>query len=187
MSDRKLIDLNDNWAITADSLQWMISRKSGDSLQARRFVTKKSSILQAVDAPEKTDTIFVGPITEEARRFIESLPESHSEWVKENPDRLRGRGRPREGTASDDGDDSPPSNPDIYVGKARSEGDIVLIPYAQRQEDGKLVQKVAKVKPPPLEGNILSIIAKTRRAWMRKREHDGFVVAGVRNLESLSS
>lgn len=233
MSDRKLVDLNDKWALTADNLQWMIARKRGDALQARRFLCNKKSIIQTIDASEGTDTIFIGEITEEAQRFLEALPATHREWLESNPEAARngrGRGRrpddatPPEGSSSvptSDGGPAPEQprldeqerrpvdqarspegpaaevaspvadpvaalEPNLFVADARLEKGIVFIRYGERQEDGGILVREAKVRPLKIEAEDDILVRRTRAAWMKKKEREGAMVKIVSTLDELT-
>lgn len=195
MSDRKLIDLNDKWSLMADSLQWIVARRSGDIYQGKKFIRGKGSIISLVNAKPKTDTLNIGGITDEAWEFINNLPETYTQWAQNNPGKaISGRGRPkigekRENDANKPTEDIPMEDINIFAAKPKFRDGIVIISCAIRQEDGSLMRKDIKVKAlssPDLEGSdVRTISAKTRQAWIRKKEKEGLIVMGVKNFNHL--
>lgn len=143
MADRILVDLNDRWVLTGDNLQWMVSRRSGDTVQARRFIRSKKGLLQALNAKPRTDTLYVGPITEEARSFIARLPDTHEQWLNGDMSQEEGSssGSPgRDATKTADTQRAPTNVPEPAKGEVvvatRGQGGGEIAATADRGEEG---------------------------------------------------
>jgi hypothetical protein len=77
--DRLTIQLNTNWRVIDDPLQWILQRRKGNprkknsGWQDRSFCTTREGLLRCVRE-------LCGVVSKEALDELKALPEFHSEW-----------------------------------------------------------------------------------------------------------
>ena len=68
MVEKILFNLNENWRVGQDDLQWMLQKKEGDSWNPKAYIRGHKDALMVVIRENS-----VGNITDEARRELGKL------------------------------------------------------------------------------------------------------------------